>query len=64
MVSESNPEGKTNLSVTWVLGSIATISFCARMYTRFIYQRSAGWDDYTMILCYVGWKSVLRSLYI
>lgn len=33
------------LSVTWVLASIATLSFAARLYTRFIFQGQHGWDD-------------------
>lgn len=41
------------LSVTWVLGTIATISFEARVYTRFLLQATHGWDDYTMIIAWV-----------
>ena len=41
------------LSVTWVLGPIATATFGARLYTRFFLQGNHGWDDYTMIFTWV-----------
>jgi hypothetical protein len=41
------------LVVTWVLGSIATLSFVARSYTRFIHLRQPGWDDFFMIITWV-----------
>ncbi|PGG99792.1 hypothetical protein AJ79_08414 [Helicocarpus griseus UAMH5409] len=48
-----NPEGNTILSVTWILGGIATISFFGRIYTRFVFQQNHGWDDYTMIVTWL-----------
>lgn len=50
-------DAKTILSVTWVLGSIATISFGTRMYTRFMFQKQYGWDDYFIILSWVRYHS-------
>ncbi|CBF84141.1 hypothetical protein AN2726.2 [Aspergillus nidulans FGSC A4] len=47
-----NAAQKTNLSVTWILGGIATITVFTRMYVRFFQQRTPGWDDYVMILCW------------
>lgn len=50
------------LSVTWVLASIATLSFAARLYTRFIFQGQHGWDDYTMVFTWVRILNALRGL--
>ncbi|KAL4881004.1 hypothetical protein BJY04DRAFT_189697 [Aspergillus karnatakaensis] len=47
-----NAAQKTNLSVTWILGGIATTTVFTRMYVRFVQQRSPGWDDYVMMLCW------------
>ncbi|KAL4733213.1 hypothetical protein BDV11DRAFT_175911 [Aspergillus similis] len=47
-----NAAQKTNLSVTWILGGIATVTVFTRMYVRFFQQRTMGWDDYVMILCW------------
>ena len=46
-------DGNTILSVTWVLGSIATFSLGTRIYTRFFFQRQDGWDDYVIIIAWV-----------
>jgi hypothetical protein len=48
-----NAAQKTNLSVTWFLGGIATATVFTRMYVRFFQQHTPGWDDYVMILCWV-----------
>lgn len=48
-----NAAQKTNLSVTWILGGIATVTVFTRMYVRFFQQRTPGCDDYVMILCWV-----------
>ncbi|KAL4811051.1 hypothetical protein BDV18DRAFT_155662 [Aspergillus unguis] len=45
-----NTAQRTNLSVTWVLGGIATSTVVARVYVRLFQQRNSGWDDYAMIL--------------
>jgi hypothetical protein len=58
----SNPEGRTNLAVTWSLGSLATLTFAARIYTRFVFQRNAGWDDYTIILSWVRKQTEVHSI--
>jgi len=55
---DSNQNGETLNAVMWVLGSLATITFLLRMYTRFILIRQPGWDDYTMIFC---WSLALTS---
>ncbi|KAL4811715.1 hypothetical protein BDW67DRAFT_171418 [Aspergillus spinulosporus] len=47
-----NAAQKTNLSVTWILGGIATLTVFSRLYVRFFQQRTTGWDDYVMILCW------------
>ncbi|KAL4982724.1 hypothetical protein BDW68DRAFT_170385 [Aspergillus falconensis] len=47
-----NAAQKTNLSVTWILGGIATVTVFTRMYVRFFQQRTPGCDDYVMILCW------------
>ncbi|KAL2816040.1 hypothetical protein BDW59DRAFT_166507 [Aspergillus cavernicola] len=47
-----NAAQKTNLSVTWILGGIATAAVFTRTYVRFFQQHSPGWDDYAMILCW------------
>jgi len=51
-------QGRAILVVTWVLGTIATIAFTGRVYTRFFFIRQASWDDYTMILTWVCTSSV------
>ncbi|KAL4784113.1 hypothetical protein BJX76DRAFT_348035 [Aspergillus varians] len=45
-----NAAQKTNLSVTWILGGIATTAVFTRIYVRFFEQQSPGWDDYAMVL--------------
>ncbi|KAL2865275.1 uncharacterized protein BJX67DRAFT_359117 [Aspergillus lucknowensis] len=47
-----NAVQKTNLSVTWILGGLATTTVFTRMYVRFFQQQKPGWDDYAMILCW------------
>ncbi|KAL4968455.1 uncharacterized protein BDV14DRAFT_196760 [Aspergillus stella-maris] len=43
-----NTDQKTNLSVTWILGGIATITTFLRLYVRLFQQRNPGWDDLAM----------------
>lgn len=52
-----NAAQKTNLSVTWILGGLATLTVLARVYVRFIQQRNPGWDDYAMLLSWVFFLS-------
>jgi hypothetical protein len=47
-------QGTTILVVTWVLATLATVAFSARVYTRFFYIHQGGWDDWAMILTWVG----------
>ncbi|KAL3457974.1 hypothetical protein BJX64DRAFT_237532 [Aspergillus heterothallicus] len=53
-----NAAQKTNLSVTWILGGLATTTLLTRLYVRFFEQRSPGWDDYAMIL---SWSLAVTS---
>ncbi|KAL4952922.1 hypothetical protein BDW69DRAFT_14435 [Aspergillus filifer] len=45
-----NTDQKTNLSVTWILGGIATITTFMRLYVRLFQQRNPGWDDLVMAI--------------
>ncbi|KAL4914787.1 hypothetical protein BDW62DRAFT_219871 [Aspergillus aurantiobrunneus] len=59
-----NSAQKTNLSVTWILGGIATTTVITRVYVRFVLQRSPGWDDYAMMLswCLAATSAGLASV--
>lgn len=56
-----NAAQKTNLSVTWILGGLATTTVFTRLYVRFFQQRSPGWDDYAMILSWVGKPATVEA---
>ncbi|KAL2835985.1 hypothetical protein BJY01DRAFT_222707 [Aspergillus pseudoustus] len=61
-----NAAQKTNLSVTWILGGLATSTVFARLYVRFFVQHSPGGDDYAMILswCLAATSASLASVAI
>ncbi|KAI9375032.1 hypothetical protein BJX61DRAFT_209289 [Aspergillus egyptiacus] len=58
-----NAAQKTNLSVTWILGGIATASVVGRMYVRCVQQRNPGWDDLAMMIswCLAATSASLAS---
>ncbi|KAK2757988.1 hypothetical protein FQN54_004394 [Arachnomyces sp. PD_36] len=53
---------KTILSLTWILGGIATLSFGTRIYTRFIFQKQHGWDDYFMIVAWI--LAIMSAIFV
>ena len=45
--------GPTIVGVMWVETAIALVFVCLRLWTRFKITRTAGWDDYLIIVSWV-----------